>query len=795
MAINSTFSGIEIVRQGLLANRLATDVIAHNLANATNPRYSRQVPSLVAANPFSIPSLNRIGGAQLGMGARLASIHRVRSGFIEAQIRQNSMDLSAWQVVQTTMQRVSGIFNNAALDLKDRIQDLATKFFDLSRIIGTDRLAVATDAVQTTMDVQNSNQWSVGDVIQIGAEQLQITGIAGITLTVTRGFNSTTSTAHLANDLVQLAGSEDGARAQVRAEGMLLAGVVRSGYQDLDQLAIESDKQIQLLVVQANSSLSAIADLNGRILQASMRGMTPNDLMDSRDAHLQNLAQLMDYNLRTLSDGSIYLSTQSGEDLVRGTRAGVLNTMLVSTENGRFVEIGLAKPNQLFPTKISADIRGGALGGFLQVRNENISYYMTKLNEVTRSVIDQVNAIHEAGYAKDGVSTDISFFVGQDARDISVNSIITPDNNYQMIAASSVRVPAAFPNGEIAAMLASLPTLMMNERMESRSPVFDGFIGIPINPVLALNDPAQNFATLPALAGTISINGLAPMAWDNTQSIFEIVGNMNQVLNTNGYKNTHVVFNEGEQKFFILSDESVIIEDITGNFTNWTDLRSMVRSSTTVSQRIDIAMGWLDPTIALDTRLATLKSNVSLSDRGSFDITAFDAMGTPVTATVTWDNTMSLNNILAQINSIPIFSVTQISATFDPSRQQIRLISASPDRTFRIADVEGNFTRFANLENVGRFEDFASSLPQESLADSEIADSQVLYLTDSQLQIEAQRSAISDVIAEQELADLLRYEKAFSALVQVLSVYDSMLNTLINRTGAGGGSVTFGDQK
>ena len=48
----------------------------------------------------------------------------------------------------------------------------------------------------TTVIVASALAIALQQVIQIGAEQMQVTGIAGATLTVTRGFNGTTRAAH-----------------------------------------------------------------------------------------------------------------------------------------------------------------------------------------------------------------------------------------------------------------------------------------------------------------------------------------------------------------------------------------------------------------------------------------------------------------------------------------------------------------------------------------------------------------------------------------------------------------------
>ena len=68
----------------------------------------------------------------------------------------------------------------------------------------TSLLAEALDATETGVDVDNGNDFQVGQTILVDSEQAYITGINSNTLTVVRGVNGTTAATHLDNAAIQV---------------------------------------------------------------------------------------------------------------------------------------------------------------------------------------------------------------------------------------------------------------------------------------------------------------------------------------------------------------------------------------------------------------------------------------------------------------------------------------------------------------------------------------------------------------------------------------------------------------
>jgi hypothetical protein len=78
------------------------------------------------------------------------------------------------------------------------------EWLDDTLLAPRDTLGEALDDSETGVDIDTANAFGVGDVILIDAEYMRVTAVnaAGTTLTVTRGYNSSTAAAHDDNSVV-----------------------------------------------------------------------------------------------------------------------------------------------------------------------------------------------------------------------------------------------------------------------------------------------------------------------------------------------------------------------------------------------------------------------------------------------------------------------------------------------------------------------------------------------------------------------------------------------------------------
>ncbi len=107
-----TFGSVEIALRALQAQRLALNVVAHNIANANTPGYSRQTARLEPTPPYPWPGLTRSAGAgQLGTGVAVAGIDRLRDAFTDLQLRQQFTLSGYYTVLSDGYAQVEAVFN------------------------------------------------------------------------------------------------------------------------------------------------------------------------------------------------------------------------------------------------------------------------------------------------------------------------------------------------------------------------------------------------------------------------------------------------------------------------------------------------------------------------------------------------------------------------------------------------------------------------------------------------------------------------------------------------------------
>lgn len=110
--MRATFSGIEIARRALQAQRLSLDTVGQNIANANTPGYSRQVAVHSASRPYPMPQFthNPVNG-MIGTGVEIAQISRMRDEFIETRLRQEQHNTNYWQMIGDGLEQVELIYN------------------------------------------------------------------------------------------------------------------------------------------------------------------------------------------------------------------------------------------------------------------------------------------------------------------------------------------------------------------------------------------------------------------------------------------------------------------------------------------------------------------------------------------------------------------------------------------------------------------------------------------------------------------------------------------------------------
>jgi len=125
--MSGLFDTFNIAKRGLTVQQAAINTTSHNISNANTVGYSRQRAVAETTRPFGgMSKYDSAGAGQVGTGAEITSIQRIRDSFIDYQVRSES-GTSGYNVpISETLSKVEDIFGEPS---DTGIQELTNKFF------------------------------------------------------------------------------------------------------------------------------------------------------------------------------------------------------------------------------------------------------------------------------------------------------------------------------------------------------------------------------------------------------------------------------------------------------------------------------------------------------------------------------------------------------------------------------------------------------------------------------------------------------------------------------------------
>lgn len=369
--MRTTFSGISIALRALQAQQVSLDITGHNVANANNPNYSRQVALHAATKPFPMPMMGYTPSkGQLGTGVEVSQIVRMRDNFVDLRLRQQLQGRNFWETLEEGLRQVELFFNEPSDNgISHALDQLWDSLQDLSR---------------------DPELTSVREVV------------------------------------VQ--------RAHVLVEA------ITGTREQLQRLSENLNDNIPIKVGEVNILAERLAALNVQLGKVSATGSMPNDLLDERDALLEELSQLVDIDV-VQDYGNMVSVTIGGASLVHRGTAYKLAVARVPDEKWANYE-----RNEIVwaDTGSAAQISAGEIGAMLAMRDQingtdEMEGISAALDKWTLEFVQEFNRIHAQGYDLGGHGNDDApeayFFVFADQSDLE-----KPDYDKVSFAALQVRV-------------------------------------------------------------------------------------------------------------------------------------------------------------------------------------------------------------------------------------------------------------------------------------------------------------------------------------------------------------------
>ena len=215
----------------------------------------------------------------------------------------------------------------------------------------------------------------------------------------------TTSLSNVFSALGQAALSPTASASQVGVVNAFqnLASNIANLSSSITGLQNQVDQQVTSTVSSANSLIQQIYNLNTQVQAAVAKGDTSTSLLDQRDLAVQNLSQIMGIRSVPTTNGGVQIFTDDGISLVGSTYAqlsyaggatnGVYGNVMVqsiSPQSGQ--PIGT-------PTALDPHLDSGSLKGMIDMRDNTLGDLGSELGQLAQATSSAFNQVHNAGAA------------------------------------------------------------------------------------------------------------------------------------------------------------------------------------------------------------------------------------------------------------------------------------------------------------------------------------------------------------------------------------------------------------
>lgn len=110
--MSGLLSTLNTAKSGMNVSQVAIQTTSHNISNINTPGYSRQRVNQSASSPYSMPGKNsNFGAGQIGTGAQIDDVTRIRNSFYDYQYRSESHQYGNTSVKYEYFKNIEGIFN------------------------------------------------------------------------------------------------------------------------------------------------------------------------------------------------------------------------------------------------------------------------------------------------------------------------------------------------------------------------------------------------------------------------------------------------------------------------------------------------------------------------------------------------------------------------------------------------------------------------------------------------------------------------------------------------------------
>ncbi|MDD4602025.1 MAG: flagellar hook-associated protein FlgK [Negativicutes bacterium] len=543
--------------------------------------------------------------------------------------------------------------------------------------------------------------------------------------------------------------SDNGARSALRQRGVELINAVQHSAQQLKDMVSDINSTLKIKVNDINQINFEISSLNKQIVNIEGGGIDhANDLRDRRDLLADKLTSMIGAKISEDSSGN-YLIQAGGVSLVTATGYTKLEAKDMP---GGDSDYGYELVNVYAPGKITPiNFTNGELKGLIDSRdnvNSGAKGYLNQLSTISQFLLQDFNEVHRDGYGLND-SHDVNFF-GDNSKYYGTGSAdIIGFSKNDWLEALEVNKALFDTNG--------LALIAAKTRAGS---------------ILVTKDTA-------GAAGDMTVDG----AYNGT-SPADFIVTIDAVNTVNKSK---------------LSSGDLTYSGTTqGNFVVRIDSVDGAGSVTKASYSSNGGTTWNDAVYDSGSGQWTLKGDVKVAiaadtDNAQGNTYTFSTIaGTPTEVSYT------MNGGASQKATLDPATETWILSNGVRVRMDANVANAAGGSySFSISQGEasgdnavlmGNKLKTDNTALLGdvSLDSFYSSM----IAGLGVQSQNAQRLTENQKtlvdQISNWRQSVSGVNMDEEMTNMIRFQKGYNAAARVLTTMDEMLDKLINGTGVVG---------
>ena len=190
-------------------------------------------------------------------------------------------------------------------------------------------------------------------------------------------------------------------REVTRTSGRELTFRFRNTFDQLFSLRQQLDHELSSSVKRINEIGKQISELNNEIQKNIFLGDNPNDLLDRRDALIQELSSLADVKIKNQDPDEILVFLGS-EILVQGDKYHLLEVEGDPSNEGLYKIFWKSSGE-------GAIFRNGKIEALLEMRDMTLKEHINKLNLLVTNIVDTVNEVHRDGFSLTK-ETNVDFF-------------------------------------------------------------------------------------------------------------------------------------------------------------------------------------------------------------------------------------------------------------------------------------------------------------------------------------------------------------------------------------------------